>query len=280
MTATLRADRAERAASASENLSATVRLSSGEGAKGGSGKEAEGSGQLQAVRSARSLMLREPRETATMPDWTISRTPNGSSTRSSAASLSTLPVASMVTASGDTSTTLARNSCTVSRTADRVWTSARTLISISSRCTDAWGSSSTTLITSISLFSCFVTCSSGRASTSTTTVIREMSECSVGPTASESMLKPRRENSPAMRASTPGLFSTRTESVCLLKTRRLQVVVVELRCHVARELDVVVAGAGRDHRPHHCVAVHPEVDHHRHVVDLHRLVDRRVDVAG
>ena len=37
----------------------------------------------------------------------------------------------------------------------------------------------------------------------------------VGPTARVSMLKPRREKSPATRASTPGLFSTWIESTCL-----------------------------------------------------------------
>jgi hypothetical protein len=47
----------------------------------------------------------------------------------------------------------------------------------------------------------------------TTIVIREISSCSVGPTASESMLKPRRENSPAILTRTPGLFSTSTDSV-------------------------------------------------------------------
>ena len=35
----------------------------------------------------------------------------------------------------------------------------------------------------------------------------------VGPTASDSMLNPRRLNRPAIRARTPGLFSTSTDSV-------------------------------------------------------------------
>jgi hypothetical protein len=39
------------------------------------------------------------------------------------------------------------------------------------------------LITSTSLLSCLVTCSSGESSTLTTMVIRETSACSVGPTA-------------------------------------------------------------------------------------------------
>src|SRR5690349_17675742 len=37
---------------------------------------------------------------------------------------------------------------------------------------------------------------------------------SVGPTASDSMLKPRRANRPAQRVSTPGRFCTSTLSVC------------------------------------------------------------------
>src|SRR3954449_9042311 len=271
MTATLRPDRADRSASASKTISATVRLSL-EGVR----TETE-TGRGQAERSARSAMLRGPRATATIPDCTISRTPNGSSTRSSAASLSTLPVASTVTASGETSTTLARNSCTVSSTCERVCRSARTLTSISSRCTDACGSSSTTLITSTSLFSCLVTCSSGRSSTSTTTVIREMSSCSVGPTARESMLKPRRENSPAMRARTPGLSSTRTDRVCLDTGSLLA---VPRGAHAPRELDLVVGQARGHHRPDHRVPVDDEVDDDRPVVHRHGRLDGRVQVLG
>src|SRR5664279_398175 len=56
-------------------------------------------------------------------------------------------------------------------------------------------------------------CSPTRCSTATTMVIRDTSGFSVGPTASEWMLNPRRENSDDTRASTPGLFSTRTDSV-------------------------------------------------------------------
>ena len=39
-------------------------------------------------------------------------------------------------------------------------------------------------------------------------VMRLKRSSAVGATASDSMLKPRRANSPATRASTPGLFST------------------------------------------------------------------------
>ena len=57
-------------------------------------------------------------------------------------------------------------------------------------------------------------CSSGTSSTSAVTVTREMSGRSVGETDRESMLNARRANRPAMRASTPGRFSTSTDSVC------------------------------------------------------------------
>src|SRR5215469_15389298 len=167
-------------------------------------------------RSARSVMDLLPRPRATMPDCTSSLMPNGSSTLIRASSLSRFPVASTVTASCATSTTLARKSATVSSTRDRLSASARTLTSRSSRWTDTDGSSSTIFRTLISLLSCLVTCSSGWSAQLTTIVIREISSCSVGPTASESMLKPRRENRPAARTSTPGLFSTSTDSVCLL----------------------------------------------------------------
>ena len=110
---------------------------------------------------------------------------------------------------------LARNISTIASTWLRTAASERTLISSSSRCTDCVGASSTILSTLISLFSCLVTCSSGNSSTATTIVIRETSGFSVGPTASEWMLKPRRENSDETRASTPGLFSTSTDSVWL-----------------------------------------------------------------
>src|SRR5680860_160235 len=258
-------------------------------------------------RIVRSVIERLPRPMATMPDWTSSRTPNGSSTARKSLSLPALPVTSIVIASGATSTTLARKSWTASSTWPRVSASAFTLTSSSSRSMESWSSSSTILITSTSLFSCLVTCSSGESSTLTTMVIRETSGCSVGPTARESMLKPRRLNSPAMRASTPGLFSTRTESVCVLivrtpwfralrdahfarssgtnarcarsSTSGSQVVLLELGRQVAGVLDVVVGGACGDHRPHHRVALDPEVDDDRHVVYLHCLVDRGVHLG-
>ena len=148
-----------------------------------------------------------------MPDCTSSRTPNGSSILTSASSLSLVPVASTVTASGVMSMIRARNISTIETICGRVAPSERSLISSSSRCTAWVGDSSTIFSTLISLFSCLVTCSSGSPSTATTIVIRETSGFSVGPTASEWMLNPRRENNDETRASTPGLFSTRTDNV-------------------------------------------------------------------
>ncbi len=111
--------------------------------------------------------------------------PYGSSTRRNASSFAGVPVASMVNDSVDTSTTLARNRFTASMTWPRVVASVRTLTSASSRDTVLSSSCSTILITLISLLSCLVICSSGDSSTLTTMVIRDMSFCSVAPTASD-----------------------------------------------------------------------------------------------
>src|SRR5699024_3758913 len=54
---------------------------------------------------ARSVIDRAPRPIATEPDFTISRISNGSRAAKNASSFSGSPVASMVTASGTTSTT-------------------------------------------------------------------------------------------------------------------------------------------------------------------------------
>ncbi len=115
-----------------------------------------------------------------------------------------------------TSTMLTRKTSAISMIRALASPFARTFASISSRSTAVPESCSRILITLISLFSCFVTCSSGLDSTFTTIVIRESPSVSVGPTASESMLNPRAENRPATRVRTPGLSSTRTESVCRL----------------------------------------------------------------
>src|ERR1700753_3775688 len=238
-------------------------------------------------------MPRGPRDRDTIPDWAISRIPKGSSTRSSASSLRPSPVASMVNDSGDTSITLPRNKFTASITWLRLPASARTLISASSRATELSSSCSMILMTLISLLSCLVICSSGVSSAETTMVIRDMSFCSVAPTASDSMLKPRRENSAATRASTPGLSSTSTDNVwvfvapiicaappqnyVLHRRRRASGMpfgfVVEQRGDPTSGLDLVVAGAGGHHRPNLRVGADDEVDHHRPVVDGACLVD-------
>src|SRR5829696_9535780 len=284
-------------------------------------------GRNQAVRSTgRKVPVpdidRGPRPRATVPDCAISLMPNGARTASSACSLSGVPVASRVTVSGLTSTTRARKSSAVWSTWVRSARGARTLTSSSSRCTAAAESSSTILMISMSLFSCLVICSRGWLSASTTIVIRERSGFSVGPTASDLMLNPRRLNSAETRARTPDLFSTRTESVwrdmprflsmptgtvtapsqglaASPRTMRsappgsrpgparggeegvllLHLSVAEDRAHVARGQDVVVAGAGGDHRPHLGVVADDEVDDHRGVVDRHGLLDHRVHVV-
>ena len=51
-------------------------------------------------------------------------------------------------------------------------------------------------------------------------VMRETFGSSVGPTASDSMLKPRRANMPEILARTPGLFSTSTLRTCVPRTPR------------------------------------------------------------
>src|SRR3569832_1622041 len=75
-------------------------------------------------------------------------------------------------------------------------------------------------MTSISLLSCLVTCSRTVSSPVTTIVIREVDGSSVGPTFNVSILKPRPLNIPAMRVSTPNLFSTRTDIVWRIKKGR------------------------------------------------------------
>src|SRR6266851_2714205 len=73
---------------------------------------------------------------------------------------------------------------------------------------------------------------------------------------------------PKIRGTRPGIW------------RRWLLTGVPVRGHIARVLDVIVARAGGDHRPHHRVAVHNEVDDHRPVVDRHGLLDYRVHAPG
>ncbi len=128
-----------------------------------------------------------------------------------ASSWSGVPAHMTVKASVPTSRILASKMAASSVTWPRLATSARTVASISSRSTH-WPSLSSLMSTTLmSLSSWRVTCSRGADSASTTIVMREKRSSSVGLTAREKMLNPRRENRPVTRVRTAGLFSTRTD---------------------------------------------------------------------
>ena len=113
------------------------------------------------------------------------------------------------------STTCARNIWAICRISLRLAPeSTVTLIIASSRSTRSFPVRSDTLITSMSLFSCFMTCSICASSPIQTMVIRLIPGSSQVPTARLSILKPRREKSPVTRESTPARFSTRIEREC------------------------------------------------------------------
>src|SRR5690606_7157937 len=126
---------------------------------------------------------------------------------------------------------------------------------------------------------------------------------SVGATASEKMLNPRRANRLATRASTPALFSTSTTSVwcrasvpgtdisaprscCYAAGRSGHACSVGLRhaCSVPSLAvgrvgdDLVVGQAGRHHRVHLLAGIGAEVDDDRAIVDLVGLLDGGVDL--
>ena len=88
---------------------------------------------------------------------------------------------------------------------------------------------------------------------------------SVGPTASESMLKPRRANIVAMRASAPGLSSTQDGERVLHGVASTGLLVLD---HVDG------GGAGRDHREALLGRIDAAVDHDR-AVERERLLERR-----
>ena len=146
---------------------------------------------------------------------TISTRPCGRTIRSKASILSAEPVTSIVIVRRATSTILARKISANWMISARFSTAAETLNIAISRATVSSGSMSRIFSTLTSLCSCLVTWSIGWTAPSRVSVTREMLGSSVGPTASVSMLKPRREKRPAMRASTPGLFSTWIERMCL-----------------------------------------------------------------
>src|SRR6478735_5246747 len=115
-------------------------------------------------------------------------------------------------------------------------------------------------MTLTSLSSCFTIWSSGADCTSTAIVIREKRASSVGATASEWMLNPRRANRPATRVSTPALFSTRTERMWCLAGADMSPTSFAVG---GVDDDVVVGHAGRHHRVHLLARVGAEVDDHR-----------------
>src|SRR5699024_2998419 len=121
-----------------------------------------------------------------------------------------------------------------------------------------------------------VTCSSGLDSTSTTTVIREISGYSVGPTAREWILNARRANRAETRVSTPGLFPTRTERVCRVIAPAPSLVTVERRADAAGGLDIVSGHSGGGHGPAQGVPAARGVHAHRPVVDPLGLANRLV----
>src|SRR5712692_959661 len=119
----------------------------------------------------------------------------------------------MVSDSGATSTTRARNTLASSSTWERASWVAATLIMARSR---AIAGSWVMFSTSNTFTRLYRLASMRRAWSgfvSTVMVMRETSGFSVRPTVSESMLKARRRNSDATRVSTPGLFSTYTTNM-------------------------------------------------------------------
>src|SRR3989304_5196485 len=87
------------------------------------------------------------------------------------------------------------------------------LISPRSRSTVSLSVRSITLMTEMSLLSCFRICSMIWSLPEVTIVMLETVGSSVSATDSDSMLNPLPENRPATRLKTPNSFSTRTEMV-------------------------------------------------------------------
>src|SRR5215217_4223975 len=140
------------------------------------------------------------------------------------------------------------------------------------------------LITLTSLWSCLVTWSIGWTAPSTVRVIRETSGSSVGPTASVSMLKPRRLNSPAIRARTPGRFSTRIERTCLrpvsapaAASRSSSLIRSGVPASISAN-HVPGGGAGGNHRVAVLLLGDAHVEEHR-AVGGERLAHRSLDLV-
>ena len=127
--------------------------------------------------------------------------------------MSSVPVISMTTDRGATSTMRARKTSTSCIRCARAAASAATLIITRSRQTVG----TSVMFWTCSTFTSFARCASMRRapelSVSTTIVMRDTPCVSAWPTASDSMLKPRRRQSEATRFRTPGRSSTWTTNV-------------------------------------------------------------------
>src|SRR5699024_2345643 len=143
-----------------------------------------------------------------------------------------------------------------------------------SRREDCAEMSSTLVMTLTSLSGCAVPCATASPSAATAAVMRERASTFDGPTASDSMLNARRAKRPATRVRTPGTSWTSTERVwrCML------VLLVPIRGHVPGYLNLVVRNTGWNHRPHHGVCRHHEVDDDGTIINFHGLMDGRGDV--
>src|SRR6478672_146027 len=220
------------------------------------------------------LRLALVRRSPIRPVRASSRTPYGRTSSSNASIWSGRPTISNVTASRPTSATRAFATWLSAISSARRSGGAATVISASSRSTASSGTSSVTRSTFTSLCICFSICSSECSLQSTRSVSREMSECSVGPTARLWMLYPRLEKSCDTRASAPGRFSSRTLMVCSLisapapakPARRSWPASSSLRrsclhrLFVGRLEDVDGRGAGGHHREALLGGVAPDVD--------------------
>ena len=188
----------------------------------------------------------------TRPVRTSSWIPCGRASSWKASSSSGVPVSSNVTESGPRSTTRPLKASDVEISSARRSGPALTLSSSSSRSTASSGASSVTRSTLTSLWICFSICSSEWCSQSTRSVMHETPARSVGPTASESMLNPRRANIVAIRASAPGLSSSEDRDRVLHGVASTVLLVLD---HVDR------GGAGRDHREALLGRIDAAVDH-------------------
>src|SRR5215211_106416 len=208
---------------------------------------------------------------ATSPVRAISISPCGRTMRSNASTCSCEPVTSIVSVRRETSTMVASKISANCMISARFSTAAETRKRAISRAIVPSGSMSRILITFTSLWSCLVTWSIGWTAPSSVSVMRETSGSSVGPTARVSMLKPRRLNSPATRARTPGLFSTVSERMCLrpVRTREASrsssLIRSGVLASIASAHHVPCGGAGRDHREAVLVLGYVDVEQHRAV---------------